>query len=111
MYIDNTFGRDFIIMSVKTMIQISKDDLINETSISKELIADKISNVIVGLQKLSDISASLEEQDLLFRKKNVTFRILLIIYMLLTLIMKRILNGLLIKQKERLILNYTPLMI
>lgn len=60
MYISNIgFNRDFIIMSVKTMIQISKIVNQQETSISKELIADKISNVIMGLQKLSDISSSL----------------------------------------------------
>ena len=60
MYISNIgFNRDFITMSVKTMIQISKIVNQQETSISKELIADKISNVIMGLQKLSDISASL----------------------------------------------------
>ena len=60
MYISNIgFNRDFIIMSVKTVIQISKIVNQQETSISKELIADKISNVIMGLQKLSDISSSL----------------------------------------------------
>ena len=58
---DIGFNRDFIIMSVKFMIQISKIVNQQETRISKELITDKISNVMMGLQKLGDISTSLSK--------------------------------------------------
>ena len=71
---DIGFNRDFIIMSVKFMIQISKIVNQQETRISKELITDKISNVMMGLQKLGDISTSLSKTRSALRTEESNIR-------------------------------------
>lgn len=60
LYVSNVgFNADFVVMAMKTMIEISKIGNKQTTVVSKELIKDKIGKVIVLLQKLIEIPASL----------------------------------------------------
>ena len=62
LYVSNIgFNGDFIVMAMKTMIEISKIGNKQTTVVSKELIKDKIGKVIILLQKLTEIPASLSK--------------------------------------------------
>ena len=60
LYVSNIgFNGDFVVMAMKTMVEISKIGNKQTTVVSKELIKDKIGKVIILLQKLIEIPASL----------------------------------------------------
>ena len=60
LYVSNIgFNVDFVVMAMKTMVEISKIGNKQTTVVSKELIKDKIGKVIILLQKLIEIPASL----------------------------------------------------
>lgn len=73
MYVSNIgFNGDFVVMAIKTMIEISKIGNKQTTLVSKELIKDKIGKVIILLQKLTEIPASLSKtRTVLIEEQNM----------------------------------------